>query len=325
MGFSSQYKNLRFFLSKRSKKLRGAPLWQDQVPEEKPARDTYKIAAKYQSKFSRIFLSAVREFLPERMPLGFKAAYRNKSPVQVEQILFGAEFGGDEFIDKIQEAYADVVQASGNVTMKEVNKKFGTNFQFSINIHKAEPAVPMVPVNEYSVKWMRERSLQLVKDLNEQQKKVIQQPLGDGFEMGLRAEEAYDTIRDNIGLTGREAGAVAKRKALLESKGFDEGKVTRLTDKYRDQLLKKRAERIARTETIAADAAGRRNAWQLAEESGSLPQVHRRWVSAPPSPNPYRPCEVCLDLDKKTATVTGTYESSFVGEVSGPGPEVHPS
>lgn len=325
MGFSNQFKNLRFYLNKRSKRLRGAPLWQDQVPEEKPAKNTYRIAAKYQSRFSRIFLNAVREFLPERMPLGFKAAYRAQSPMQVEDILFGVEFGGEEFAEKIQEAYAEVVQASGDVAMKEVNKEFDTNFRFSINIEKAEPAVPIIPVNDYSVKWMRERSLSLVQDLNEQQKKVIQQVLGDGFEMGVRAEETYDTIRANIGLTGREATAVKNRKLLLEDQGFPDDKVTKLTDKYREQLLRKRAERIARTETIAADSAGRRNAWQLAQDSGSLPEVHRVWISAPPSPNPNRPCEICLGLDGTAASINGTYESSIVGPVSGPGPETHPS
>lgn len=325
MGLNTQYSNYRFF--KRSRRLKGRPQWQDQVPEEKPARDTYRIAAKYQSRFSRAFLAAVREFLPDRMPFGFKSAYNQRSTVDVEAAIFSDEFGAEKFVDKIDDAYFDVVMDSGKTATREMNKKFGTNMTFTINVEKAEAAfvAPMVPVNEYSVKWMRERSLELVKDLGKQQRKVIQGALTEGFEQGLRAEEAYDIIKDNIGLTGRESGAVLNRQKLLEAQGFDEDKVVKLTDKYREQLLRKRAERIARTETIAADAAGRRQAWQVAQDTGSLPQVHRVWIAAPPSPNPFRPCEICIELDGNPAEVGGMYESALVGPVSGPGPDAHPS
>jgi hypothetical protein len=327
VGFRNQFDNLRFF--KRSRRLKGAPLWQDQVPEEQAAKDTYKIAAQYQSLFSRAFLAAVRELLPDRMPLGFKAAYRQRSAVNVESVVFGVEFGQEAFVSKLESAYAAVLDAAGGVATEELNKDFDINVQWSLGIQKAEAAedfqVPIVPVNAYSVKWMRQRSLELVKDLNVQQRKVIQGILTDGFEKGLRAEEAYAAIKDNIGLTGRESQAVLNRRALLESEDFPPAQVDKQVEKYRNQLLRKRAERIARTETIAANSAGRSQAWQLAKDSGALPEVQRVWISAPPSPNPNRPCEICLELDGTTAPVGGYYESSIVGPVQYPGPEAHPS
>jgi hypothetical protein len=297
----------------------------DSIPQEQARKDTYRIAAKFQGKFSRAFLQAVREFLPERMPMGFKAAYRNKSVKNVEDAIFGAEFGGERFVDKIDDAYFDVIEASGKVTTKELNKDFDTNLGFEAAVKKAEVAVPIIPINDYSAKWIRERSLTLVEDLNKQQRKVIQNMLADGFEKGLRAEEVYDEIKANIGLTGRESQAVLNRRALLEEQELTEERIEQQVDKYREQLLSKRAERIARTETIAADAAGRQHAWQLAQDSGQLPKVQRVWISAPPSPNPNRPCEICMELDGTTAPIGGYYESSLVGPVSGPGPEAHPS
>jgi len=307
------------------------PKWQDQTPKQKPARDTYKIAFRYQGVFSRIFLAAVRGFLGERMPRGFRKAYDSKSITAVSNVIFGEDFGDEQFVEKIKTAYSAVIDDTGKTTMRDLNKKFGTKITFEI--HKAEEkdedylpefTVPMVPINSYSIKWMNERSLSLIEDLTVQQRKVIQEALSEGYELGLRAEEAYKLIQKNIGLTGREARAVINREKLLIEQGFKDEEVGRLTDKYRTQLLKKRAERIARTETVAANAAGRRQAWQLAVDSGSLPEVERVWISAPESDNPNRPCEICLPLNGETAPVNGMYDSA-VGPVSGPGPEVHPS
>lgn len=316
MPFKDQFKNLRFF--KRSRALKGRPLWQDTLPAEQEARDTYRIAAKYQSKFSRAFTASVKELLPQRMPLGFKAAYRAKSLVQVEDTLFGLEFGDQAFIEKITPAYNDVLQETEAVTTHEVNQAFNLNI-----VTKAEAAPHLA--NVASVAWMETRSLELIKDLNVQQRQVVQDLLTEGFKKGYRAEAVYKQIQENIGLTARESKAVVNRQLLLESQLMPEVMVTKLVDKYRMQLLKARAERIARTETIAANAAGRRHAWEVAQASGGMPAVQREWLSAPPSPNPSRPCKICLELDGTHADIKGAYTSSYKGQVTGPGPEAHAS
>jgi len=187
------------------------------------------------------------------------------------------------------------------------------------SIAKAEKTkVKVVPVNPYSIKWVEERSLSLVKQgISDQQREVVRTVIQEGFNEGLRAENVYDAIRQNIGLTDREVGAVINRERLLASSGdYSPTEVRQITSAYREQLLKKRAARIARTETIQAQAQGREEVWRLASDQNLLPEVERVWIAAPNS------CEYCAEMDGLTAPVDGTYESPTFGPIEGP--TLHP-
>lgn len=344
MGFVSQFSAHRIL--KRARGLRGRPAWQDQIPESKSGKDTYRIAAKNQGKFSRAFLDAIKNILPEKMSPEFRQAFNRQDAVGVQQVIpLFAEGSTDQdqawkkFEANLQTAYMDVMDESGKAATTELNKDFKTKLGFSlVPLSKAEIDEEqvlrgraaateaargfIVPVNPYSVAWMSSRSLKLVQQgITDQQKQVVQTILSDNFERGVRAENAYKQIRDNIGLTNRDFKATQNRRALLERQGFDKKTTQKYVDKYRGALLKKRAERIARTETIAAQARGRNDAWKIAQESGALPAVERVWISAPPSSDPYRPCDQCIDLDGKTAQVGKAYDS-----IEGPieEPPAHP-
>jgi hypothetical protein len=345
LSFSTQFNNLRIF--KRSRRLKGKPAWQDEIPPLKEAKDTYRIAAKHQGKFRSAFLNAVKNILPDKMPKEFKESYNQGTQVEAMNSLPLFQDGTDaqnqaeqRFIDNLEQAYIDVLQESGETETRNMNKEFDTKLGFSVvPLAKAKVTPVMisegrqrareaargfiVPVNPYSIEWMRERSLTLVREgITKQQKLVVNDILSDAFEKGLRAEETYKSIKANIGLTNREFNAVLNRRSLLEDADLPTERVEQFTNKYRDELLKRRAERISRTETISAQAQGRKDSWRMAEEAGQLPPVEREWVSAPPSPNPNRPCEICLDLDGRRASVNGTY-TSLEGEVDGP--PAHPS
>lgn len=341
MSFTSQYAAVRIL--KRSRRLRGRPQWQDEVPKEQAARDTYKIAAKYQKKFSAAFLQAVRNILPVKMSPEFKKAYDQGSVMEALNSLPLFNEGEqnntwERFTENLQSAYLDVMQESGQVTTKELNDKFKTKLGFVVDIEKAKakkltPGMRrvreaarglVVPVNPYSIKWMQDRGIELVtQGISEPQREVIHSVLNDGFERGLRAEVVYGDIKNNIGLTDREFNAVRNREIYLEDvAGYTPRQAKVIANDYRQKLLVKRAERIGRTETIMSQARGRQDAWKLAEESGQLPSVQRRWITSEPTDNPDRPCETCLDLDGKTAPIGGMYES-----LEGPidGPTAHPS
>jgi hypothetical protein len=350
MPLVRMYKNRQN--QKRSIKLKGRPLWQDVVPETKQGRDAYAIADKFQGRFSRAFMKATREVLDARgLRARFIEAYNSGSVAAVEQALpFFEEGATDElpvwesFMTSMMSAYGDVIQAAGKQAISEANKKYKMNVRFTLDtaedvsakagkteILKAAASaqtealkVPMVPVNPYSIEWMRNRSLMLVKQgVNKAQREVVREVLLDGFERGLRAEEAYATIKQNIGLTKREYGAVRNRRKLLEEQGFTKPQIEAQANKYTEQLTKKRAERIARTETIKAQAQGRSDSWRLAQESGQLPAVERVWLTPPETANPNAPCEICTGLDGETAPIGEPYHSDIIGPVMGPG-DSHP-
>jgi hypothetical protein len=331
---------------RRSKKLKGRPEWQDVVPDTKQGRDAYKIADKYQARFSRAFMDAMRGLLEDPdVEKRFKAAWKTGSITEAMNALplYQEGISQDDpvwrkFFDRLKSAYSEVIQASGDAATKEINQALDTNLKFTVSPEQPEgPDVeilkakkkkkkkpPVVPVNPYSVPWMEEHTLELVtQGIGPQQRKVVQSVLMDTFERGVRAEETYNEIKSNIGLTDREYKAVKNRRAKLMEEDFPPERVERETTKYKEQLTRKRAQRIARTETIFAQAAGRSGAWKVAQEAGALPPVQRLWIAPPPSPNPNRPCEICLELDGKTAPVNGVYESALAGPI--PGPPAHPS
>ena len=371
---------------RRNKTLKGRPEWQDILPTTPQGRKAYAIADRYQSRFSRVFMDAVREVLEDpKILTEFKAAWKTGSVVAVMDTLpFFQEGATDDlpvwkrFMGRMESAYTDVIQEAGTAATRDMNRDLGTNLKFTVidtpvedetvvlkadgdapkpkrkkprkrpipplptpmgpvddfgidvmpgtfaGTPAAAAGVAVVPINPYSKAWMRTRSLGLVTEgITGPQRKVVQDILFETLSSGVRAESAYSTIRDNIGLTQREYGAVANRRALMEAAGFPKDKIDAAAGKYTQKLTRKRAERIARTETIRAQAQGRADSWKVARDSGVLPQVVRKWISTPPSPNPGRPCEVCLDLDGKTAGLDEPYDSLFLGTVEGP--PAHPN
>lgn len=323
MGLAVQFAGVRIWKAKvrRAASLRGRPEWQDTLPGTKQGRDTYRIAAKYERTFSDIFRGALKDFMPGDMPSEFKAAVDVQSSVGAYNALaLVLDVALDKFGDRIGEAIGRVVQEAGDAETANLNKRFKTNLKFEA-IQKAKNKLPIVPVNPYSIVFMRERSAQLIKNIKASQAETIQQILTRNFEKGFRAENIYNEIKAHIGLLPRDEAAVFNRRERLSKEGYSARELDALSEKYRDDLLDSRAERIAQTETVSAQARGREDAWRVASASGELPAAHREWFAAPPSGAKDRPCEYCLEMHGATAPIDGTYDSPF-GPIEGP--PLHP-
>jgi len=309
------------------------PDWVDFTPRGRSERDAYAIAARNEKQFSKAFIEATLGFLDPKTEKAFLASYRpGGNPEDVLKVFPFINEGEErsaalrQFVDRLQAAYLKTILEAGQDALDLVNESFGSALVFQVQDQdkvikaKSKPKVPVVPVNPYSIKWIRERALDLVtQGVTDQQLKVIRNILRRGFERGIRAEAVYQEIKRNIGLTEREYQAVENRRILHESAELPPDRVDTLTEKYESELLKKRAERIARTETIAAQAAGRNQAWQVAADSGALPEnVERVWRAAPESDNPNAPCEICLDLDNQPVGLGEPYSSKYLGAIDMP-------
>jgi len=324
------YKSIRAFKARRQRR----PAWQTVLPNTKEGRDAYAIATKYENRFRNGFLKAMAELLTPAIKKDFLIAYETNSVATLMEVLpFFTEHESmppdawQGFIDTLENTYTKVLQESGDEATELLNENFDLNMKFTLDdFEEPNPVevlkaavdfkIQMVPVNPYSMDWMRNRSLQLiVEGISKPQLEVVQDTLSQGFDDGDRAEYIYAEIEGNIGLTEREYTAVENRRQLHLASGLSGDKANSLTDVYKKQLLHKRAERIARTETIAAQAAGRQAAWQSAQDAGILPEVERVWMAPPDA------CYICASLDGKTAPLGGEYES-----IKGPiqGPVAHP-
>lgn len=338
MPLRQYFRAARILKAKRSKRLRGRPAWQDTVPKEREARDAYSIAARYESTFARAFLSVVRSLITPEIERDFRKAWKSGSPAAMVNSIPYFEENPDakvwqDFTDRLSVAYLTVIQAAGDAATRDLNKQLKTDLKFtalppepeteevvekSMEDVRAAARGMTVDVNPYSLRWVEEHGLELVtQSITGQQKKIITSIIEQAMAAGRRPTDILAEIKANIGLTERDYGATLKRKQLHLDAGLSPERAEVLTSKYREKLLTGRAKMIARTETIKAQAQGRLDAWKVAQESGDLPAVQRRWIAAPPSPNPYRPCEICTGLDNTTAKLDESYES-IAGPIMAP-------
>lgn len=154
--------------------------------------------------------------------------------------------------------------------------------------------------------WVKQRSAALVRDITHTQRTVLREVILENFKAGKRPKFIVDDIRAVVGLLPRELNAVENRRQLHLDAGVSENEARRLSDIYSDELLDLRADRIAITETVAAEAQGRREAWEFAQEEGLIsPTTTRVWVASDDA------CPDCEAMDGEEADIDGTYEGGI--------------
>jgi len=184
--------------------------------------------------------------------------------------------------------------------------------------------------NPRAVQWARGHSSARVKQITNETKGIIRDAIANGFEAQVTYRVTGRTIRETLlaakprtlGLTRRQYRAVVRERARLEAEGVDADTVTRRIDRYAAKLLRQRGLTIARTETIAASAAGQDEAWHQAVDEGLLDtdMMRRNWLVTPDD----RLCPICeaipglnpqgVGLDEPFATPDGPVQM----------PPVHP-
>lgn len=90
-------------------------------------------------------------------------------------------------------------------------------------------------------------------------------------------------VRALTGLTPRQVGQIERFREGLIARGLQGDKLVARVERKAAQLLRQRAELIARTESITAAAAGQQALWEAAEREGLLDsgRARRHWVITP--------------------------------------------
>ncbi len=141
-----------------------------------------------------------------------------------------------------------------------------------------------------AVTWARSRAAELVTSVTEGTKAAIRQLVTQGFTDGIPPGELASLIRESIGLTERDSGAVLKRRKELLAKGVKPEVVQMRTEAYAAKLRRSRARTIARTETLRASNEGQLQLWKQAVERGHLTGKEKKvWIVADP-------CPICAPL-----------------------------
>lgn len=166
--------------------------------------------------------------------------------------------------------------------------------------------------NPEAVRWAETRAARLIVEVGRETRRAVREIVSRAFSEGIPPREAARLIKDVVGLTSRQAGAVAGLRARLAAKGVRAAEVQRRTSRYASRLRRRRALTIARTETMAAANEGQRQLWLQAKASGYLSdQDRRRWVVTPDE----RLCEVCAPMRRATAPLAADTWTKVDGTV----------
>jgi len=175
-----------------------------------------------------------------------------------------------------------------------------------------------------AIAFAQARAGKLIRQVSDETRKAVTETIVEALRMRIDRREMVTRISKVVGLDSRQARALTRyyEKALTDAQArgldYDEAVAAadKLGDKYKTRLIRQRAMRIARTETVAASNAGRYLSWIEAETAGLLPpNSMKRWITAIDE----RTCPICAPLDNKEFP----YKADFpTGELM---PPVHPN
>lgn len=189
-----------------------------------------------------------------------------------------------------------------------------------IRVAKAkEPALNRFAEVPHDDEFIFNRSAELVVDIGDEQRDNLRNTLAMRFDPDVRPENVIRDIKWVVGLTDRESSAVFRREEGMRAAGVPERRIQTAVARYSDELHQRRAERIARTETVAIETEARDTAWQVARADGLIPDnAKKEWVASK---------QACEDLCKKLDGIKVKLDGHWLSPVDGriiKGPPAHP-
>ena len=251
---------------------------------------------------------------------GFEKARAGTSMRALIRLLEGEEF--DKVVDEIDWIHIDGPQAEGvraalPVLIRDVME---STAQEAASVLSRRPQIAVVGafdvVNPRVTEWVREQAGARITEITEIHRQTIRGIIDRGLAERMSPGQLARSIRDSIGLHSRQVRALENRRARMIADGKSAEQIDRVTEKYRKQLLRRRAEMIARTEIIQAETQGQLELWRQQVEAGILERnTFKEWVVTPDDSN----CDACADMDGEKVPL----DADFVGAEEGP--PLHPN
>lgn len=197
---------------------------------------------------------------------------------------------------------------------------------------KANPNFTLT--NPYTVEWIADHWTNLVTEMTAPTKETLHRLIAQGVKDKDTVQQVARDMRPLIGLRQDQTDAVQRHFQWLqqphrlkqpsgewkELRALDQDAAAKRAMKYAEQLLRQRAELIARTEIMTASNQGLLHSWMDAKDKGLiLPQARRKWKANLVN----RTCDRCKAFAGTTATLTGNFVSRN-GEVA-KAPPLHPA
>ena len=182
-------------------------------------------------------------------------------------------------------------------------------------------------VNEAAVEWADQYSFDLISGLDDESRDGVRQVIRDSIREGREPRRQARLIEQVVGLSERDALSADRMYQSMLEDGIDPDFALRRVVDARKRLLRRRAELIARTETIRAANQGQQLLWDRGVEDGLVPPMAGKvWIATPDD----RACPRCLGLDGSQVDVGDSFtereaSAPSAGRVTTSVPPLHPS
>jgi hypothetical protein len=126
--------------------------------------------------------------------------------------------------------------------------------------------------NPHSLDWIRAHAAELVTQVSQESMLAIRDIIHTAFDpkTAMHPRESAKLIRQHIGLTSRQSSTLDRYRQQLVADGVRGKRLDSMVEAYRKKMIRRRAENIARTETIRASAEGQQRLWEDSAEQGYI-------------------------------------------------------
>lgn len=297
---------------------RKAPAW----------KSIHQAADRRVSRVEKIFLRSVELARADLDAAQVARAFQSRHPKELESALYRtmATMSAHLGSGRLRDSLFETLSSAGNAAAKTVRSRKSFRSAKTIQDLHFDTTFPAAE------QWARDHAAELIAGVSDETRSAVRVIIERSFSEGWPEGKAARMIRSLIGLTERQAEAVASlRETMLSSPGkkiwagnvairipeegaSDELIATRM-EQYSARLLNQRARMIARTETMSAANEGQRMLWEQALEDGLLEGDElREWIVTPDD----RLCPDCEELDGATAELDGEFAPGVDG------PPLHP-
>jgi len=268
-------------------------------PKDPEWKLLHRVADSKLDKVKKAFLLVVAATQDKVVIAEMARALENGNLASVENMIDWAAFGAGVAV--VKDAFREIVEEAGSASAKNLSKRLNITMSFDL-------------LNPRAVEFINQHTGELITQVTEESRRAIRNIIRQAFEEGGHPYEQAKKIIQHIGLTERQSRAVENfRRRQLEA-GVSKAEADKRAEAYAKRLLRDRAERIARTETMMASNAGQHLAWLDAKDKGLLPaNFMKEYITTPDD----RRCPQCLEIDGRRKPIDAPFDTPF-------GPRMYP-
>lgn len=218
--------------------------------------------------------------------------------------------GFDDAIASLAAAEHNAYTTAGQTAARWLERQFAKRGPATI----AKKLLSFDPADATAVRWAERNRLDLIREINAEQRILIRDALMDGAITGVNPRVTAAAIRDSIGLTASQESAVRSYRSSLErgqyaaalqrelssgvsdrvisaaraaSRELTQAQIDVAVSRYRENFVRMRAETIARTEALRVAHQGNEELYRQAIGRGDLraDTLERTWHHSPGAKN----------------------------------------